>query len=160
MRSAGGGDLIALDRRAGKQLTDENFAPIRVLLADGDKLARAELRDSLASARDVAVVGEATSGHEAVALAGETRPDVVLIDAPLPDLGGLEATRTDAQEYGHFAGARLHGGQVGATVAVEVGGHDVLRRGADGDRRTRGERRAAGVADQRADRPASRVGHG
>src|SRR5919204_2941008 len=93
MPSAGSGDLIALDRRAGKQLTEDNFAPIRVLLADGDKHARAELRDSLASARDVAVVGEATSGHEAVALAGETRPDVVLIDAPLPDLGGLEATR-------------------------------------------------------------------
>jgi DNA-binding NarL/FixJ family response regulator len=64
-----------------------------VLLADGEKLARAGLRELLERESDVEVVGEAASGREAVALASEIRPDVVLMNVRLPGLDAVEATR-------------------------------------------------------------------
>jgi DNA-binding NarL/FixJ family response regulator len=64
-----------------------------VLLADGDRLVRAALRGMLERGGEIAVAAEAGSGREAVALATEVRPDVVLMNVRLPGLGGLEATR-------------------------------------------------------------------
>jgi DNA-binding NarL/FixJ family response regulator len=66
---------------------------ISVLLAESVGLVRAGLRTLLESERDITVAGEALSGEEAVALALDTRPDVVLIDVQLSGTGGLEATR-------------------------------------------------------------------
>jgi DNA-binding NarL/FixJ family response regulator len=66
---------------------------VRVLLADGEKLVRAGLRELLEEGGDIVVAAEARSGREAVALAIEIRPDVVLMSARLPDLDGVEATR-------------------------------------------------------------------
>ncbi len=65
---------------------------MRVLLADDHALFRAGLV-SLLRARGVEVVGEAADGSEAVTLARELRPDVVLMDLTMPGVGGLEATR-------------------------------------------------------------------
>jgi DNA-binding NarL/FixJ family response regulator len=67
--------------------------PIRVLLADDQKLIVAGLRVLVDSAPDLEVVGEAGTGREAVALARSTRADVVLMDIRMPDLDGIEATR-------------------------------------------------------------------
>jgi DNA-binding NarL/FixJ family response regulator len=64
-----------------------------VLLADGEKLARAGLRVLLEEEGDIEVAGEASTGHEAVALAIELRPDVVLMNARLPGRAEVEATR-------------------------------------------------------------------
>jgi DNA-binding NarL/FixJ family response regulator len=64
-----------------------------VLLADGEKLVRAGLRELLEEGGDIAVAEEAASGREAVALASEIRPDVVLMNVRLPGLDGVEATR-------------------------------------------------------------------
>jgi CheY-like chemotaxis protein len=86
-------DLIYLDRRARDQAADGDVPAVRVLLADGEKLVRAGLHGLLEEGGDIAVAGEAASGREAVALASEIRPDVVLMNARLPDLDGLEATR-------------------------------------------------------------------
>ena len=68
-------------------------APIRVLLAESAALVRAGLRSLLERERDMTVIGEATSGQNAVDLAAQQRPDVVLMDIDLPGLNGLEATR-------------------------------------------------------------------
>lgn len=66
---------------------------IRVLIADDHTLFRDGLRALLASIPDIEVVGEAANGNEAIKLAGEHQPDVILMDIQMPDLNGIEATR-------------------------------------------------------------------
>lgn len=66
---------------------------IRVLLADDHALVRAGLREILEEAGDIEVVAEASSGEEAVALAKQLRPDVVIMDLGMPGIGGIEATK-------------------------------------------------------------------
>jgi DNA-binding NarL/FixJ family response regulator len=71
---------------------------IRVLLADDQPLVRAGLRVLFEGEQDIAVVGEAANGEEALSLARHTRPGVVLMDIRMPVLDGLEATRQIAAE--------------------------------------------------------------
>jgi DNA-binding NarL/FixJ family response regulator len=66
---------------------------IRVVLADDQALVRAGFRVLLGAQEDIEVVGEAADGTEAVALARELTPDVILMDIRMPGLDGLEATR-------------------------------------------------------------------
>lgn len=64
-----------------------------VLIADDQALMRAGFRMILEAEPDLKVVGEATTGGEAVAEAGRLRPDVVLMDVRMPEMDGIEATR-------------------------------------------------------------------
>jgi DNA-binding NarL/FixJ family response regulator len=66
---------------------------IDVLLADDQALVRAGFRALLDAQPDIQVVGEARDGAEAVSMAGELRPDVVLMDVRMPVLDGLSATQ-------------------------------------------------------------------
>jgi DNA-binding NarL/FixJ family response regulator len=66
---------------------------IRVLLAEDHGLVRAGLERLLATADDIEVVGGAADGAEAIELAAQTQPDVVLMDLSMPNVGGIEATK-------------------------------------------------------------------
>lgn len=66
---------------------------IRLLLVDDHKIMREGLHALIGREPDLEVVGEAANGREAVALACERAPRVVLMDVAMPDLNGVEATR-------------------------------------------------------------------
>jgi DNA-binding NarL/FixJ family response regulator len=72
--------------------------PIRVLVADDHDLFRVGLASALAAYSDLAVVAQASRGKMAVRLAGELRPDVVLMDMRLPDIDGATATEEIASQ--------------------------------------------------------------
>jgi DNA-binding NarL/FixJ family response regulator len=65
---------------------------IKVLIADDQALVRSGFRMILESRDDLEVVGEAGDGEQAIRLAGQTRPDVVLMDVRMPGLDGVSAT--------------------------------------------------------------------
>ena len=66
---------------------------IRVLIADDHPLFRDGMRGLLGSLPDMKVVGEASSGEQAIELARELQPDVILMDIKMPGINGIEATR-------------------------------------------------------------------
>jgi two-component system invasion response regulator UvrY len=72
---------------------------IRVLVADDHDLVRHGITRMLADVDDIDVVGEATSGEEALDLCREKAPSVVLMDVKMPGIGGLEATRKLARQH-------------------------------------------------------------
>ena len=66
---------------------------IRVVLADDHSVVRVGLKAVLRSAKDIEVVGEASSGREAVAIAQRLKPDVVVMDLTMDDMDGIAATK-------------------------------------------------------------------
>ncbi len=70
---------------------------IRILIADDHGVIRAGLRALLADFPDIQVVGEASDGSEAIAKVIELKPDIVLMDLSMPNIGGIEATRQLSQ---------------------------------------------------------------
>ncbi len=94
----------------------------RVLLADDHTLLRNALRAALESA-DIDVVAEAADGEEAVRLAHDTSPDVIVMDVTMPVLDGVEATRRITTEIpgAKVAVLTMHGDQRLLAEAVRAG---------------------------------------
>ena len=67
-------------------------AAIRIVIAEDQELVRRGAALLISMEPDMEVVGEATNGHEAIALANELKPDLVLMDVSMPGLNGIEAT--------------------------------------------------------------------
>ena len=101
---------------------------IRVVLADDQALVRGGFRSLLDARDDIDVVGEAADGHEAVALAKQHRPDVVLMDIRMPGLDGLDATRQIASDP-DLAAVRV---VILTTFGLDEYLFDALRYGASG----------------------------
>jgi DNA-binding NarL/FixJ family response regulator len=97
-----------------------------ILLVDDQELMRMGFRMVIESQRDLAIVGEAVNGHEAIRAASELHPDIVLMDIRMPSLDGIEATERilDADD-----GARVI---ILTTFDLDEYAYSALRVGASG----------------------------
>jgi DNA-binding NarL/FixJ family response regulator len=98
----------------------------RILLVDDQELLRMGFRMVLEAQADFEVVGEASDGAEGVALAGELRPDVILMDVRMPGMDGVQATRA---LVGAGCEARII---ILTTFDLDEYAHAALRAGASG----------------------------
>jgi len=72
---------------------------IRILLADDHSIVRGGLRSLFKATKEFAVVGEATTGDEAVRLVGRLKPDIAILDISMPKLNGIEATKLITERH-------------------------------------------------------------
>src|SRR5215467_13929030 len=72
--------------------------PIRIVIADDHAIFRDGLRRLLATQEDFQIIGEASDGKEAIALANELKPDILLLDLAMPRVPGMEVLRELAQQ--------------------------------------------------------------
>jgi DNA-binding NarL/FixJ family response regulator len=118
---------------------------IRIVVADDHPLFRGGLRALLDSIADTEVVGEAATGEEAVAAALSLRPDVVVMDLNMPDLGGIEATRRigEAASDIRVLVMTMHEDDEAVFAAVRAGARGYVLKGAAQDETLRAIRSVA-----------------
>jgi DNA-binding NarL/FixJ family response regulator len=109
--------------------------PLSVLLADDHPMFREGVRFALGREPDLHVVGEAANGVEALRLAEQLDPDVVVMDLAMPELGGLEATRRLVERGARARVLVLTMSEDDESVfaAVRAGAGGYLVKGADPD---------------------------
>src|SRR5215210_8898774 len=108
---------------------------IRILIADDHALFRGGLNALFLSVSDTEVVGEAATGEEAVALAADLHPDVVLMDIQMPGINGIEATRAIVRNSSH-AGVivvTMFEDDDSVFAAMRAGARGYVLKGADQD---------------------------
>jgi DNA-binding NarL/FixJ family response regulator len=112
-----------------------NPDPLRVLVADDHPLFRKGLRTAIEAGDRVEVVGEAATGVEAVALALELQPDVVVMDVQMPERNGIEATREIVAQSPHVGVLVLTMFEDDDSVfaAMRAGARGYLLKGSDQD---------------------------
>jgi DNA-binding NarL/FixJ family response regulator len=118
---------------------------IRILIADDSPLFRKGLHALLRSFADAELVGEATTGEEAIELSARFQPDVILMDLKMPDVNGIEATRRIVQTSPHIGVLVLTMFQDDDSVfsAMRAGARGYLLKGADQDEMLRAIRAVA-----------------
>ena len=112
---------------------------IRILLAEDHVIVRQGTCQLLEHERDFEIIGEAGDGEEAVQLASQLRPDVVIMDVAMPKLSGIEATKQikallpstivlvlTAYDYDEYIFSLLEAGAAGYLLK-EVGGDELIR---------------------------------
>lgn len=117
----------------------------RVLIADDHPVFRFGLRALLNAAPEMEVVGEATTGDEAIALAAALEPDVILMDLNMPTVNGIEATRRILQRSPHIAILVITMFDNDSVfAAMQAGARGYLLKGAEGEETMRAIRAVAG----------------
>jgi DNA-binding NarL/FixJ family response regulator len=86
-------DQQTVNAGASSAILRPGIKPLRILIVDDHDIIRRGLRQLLTARQGWEVCGEAKTGREAVAMAEEMKPDMVLLDVSMPDLNGLEAAR-------------------------------------------------------------------
>jgi DNA-binding NarL/FixJ family response regulator len=117
---------------------------IRVLVADDHPFFRDGLKTLLQSAPDTEFVGEAETGEQAVSMAEDLRPDVILMDVQMPDGGGIEATRRISRDSPRIGVLIVTMFEDDATVfqAMRAGARGYLLKGANSSEMLRAIRAA------------------
>jgi two-component system, NarL family, response regulator NreC len=102
--------------------------PIRILLADDHAVVRQGFKMILGAQPDMEIVGEAGNGREAVDLAGQLKPDVVVMDVAMPELNGIEATRrvTAAVPHTRVIALSMHKDSVYVREVLRAGARGYL----------------------------------
>lgn len=98
---------------------------IRVLVADDHQIIRQGLKLLFNGAEDMELVGEAEDGRQAVELAHELSPDVVVMDIGMPEMDGLEATRLVRRDQPHtkVVGLSMHNDEAFVEGMKQAGAH-------------------------------------
>ena len=106
---------------------------IKILIVDDHELIRSGISRLLADHDKISVIGEASSGEEGVAKSRELRPDVVLMDANMPGIGGLEATRRLLRFDPDIKvlAVTVHGDEPYPTRFMQAGAAGYITKGAD-----------------------------
>jgi DNA-binding NarL/FixJ family response regulator len=109
------------------------MTPLHILIADDHPLFRKGMRTLLDSMPDIEVVGEATSGQEAVEKGLALKPDLVLMDLQMPGGGGLEATRrlTESDPHIHVLVVTLFEDDDSVFAALRAGARGYILKDAD-----------------------------
>lgn len=108
-------------------------ARIRVLLVDDHPVVRKSLAALLSARPDIEIVGEASSGEEAIAQAGAIAPEVVLMDYSMPGMSGLEATRQIHARWPsiRIVGLSMHDEVTASRAMREAGAAAYVTKGGD-----------------------------
>lgn len=103
---------------------------IRILLVDDHTVLRAGLRALLEAEEDFAVIGEASTGEEAVESVEKIKPDVVVMDLSMPGMGGLEATRAIAalEQDTRVLVLTMHAEEEYLLAVLEAGGSGYVKK--------------------------------
>ena len=142
-----------------KRLRGEDAVTIRILITDDHKVVRQGLRMVLELDPDLEVVGEASNGEEAVAMARRLEPDVVLMDLLMPVMSGIEATGEIRRELPNTEVVALTSVLEDASVAgaIRAGAIGYLLKNTEADELRRALRAAAAGQVQLAPEAAARL---
>jgi DNA-binding NarL/FixJ family response regulator len=119
--------------------------PINVVLTDDHSLVRQGLRRYLEDADGIEVLGEASTGTEAISLVGEVRPDVAILDIRMPEMDGIQAAReiTEAHPDTRVIMLTAHDDRRLMVEAVRAGARGYVLKARDADHLVRSVRLVA-----------------
>jgi DNA-binding NarL/FixJ family response regulator len=131
-RSAQGGFCLAPDAFSSGRAYIEIMANIRVMIVDDIERVRQDLQTFLRLSGKIEIVGEAGDGAEAIRLAEDLCPHVVLMDLEMPVMDGYEATRKlkALQPSCRVIALTIHAGDVEQKKAMQAGADDFIVKGA------------------------------